>query len=56
MPSLDPDVNDSLVLEDRLTWNFEERRINGTNILGLIVVSLVWIKTKQLHIRGRATR
>lgn len=35
------DLNDSVLEDDKLTWTFEEKWTSGTNILGLIIVSMV---------------
>ncbi len=35
------EANGSIVEADRLTWDFQEQSIHGTNILGLIIVSMV---------------
>ena len=35
------EVNSSMLETDRMTWDFHDQPIHGTNILGLIVVSMV---------------
>jgi Na+/H+-dicarboxylate symporter len=37
------DLNDSVLEDDKLTWTFEEKWTSGTNILGLIIVSMVCV-------------